>query len=199
MGGWWGGGGGVRSGNGPTSEMRALYGVFRPKKTQKRYAFGRSAGRGGSGPGTARPKKYVPFTAFSGPKKRYVFGRLAGGGGGGGGGGADLRNTCPLRRKTQKRYVFGRSAGVRRSRPPERVQVFLAKYFTLLFSSLVRELWAWGFRVAQGVRFFVEPCEPRTEPSGTVAQTGTAEPNRRNRNRNRTEPNRLFAGLGFRV
>ena len=41
----------------------------------------------------------------------------------------------------------------------------------------------------------MEPCEPRTEPSGTVAQTGTAGPNRRNRNRNRTEPNRSFASV----
>ena len=155
----------VGGGNGPTSQIRALYGVFRPKKTQKRYTYlgGRRAG-GGSGPGMARPRKYVPFTAFSGPKrpkKRYVFGRRGGpvrerpfsgpkrpkkgtylGGWRRGGGRVrerpDLRNTCPLRRfqakKTQKRYVFGRSAGVRRSRPPERVQVFFAKCFTLLFS-----------------------------------------------------------------
>ena len=87
--------GGVRSGNGPTSagggvagnpdlEICALYGVFRPKTAQKRYTYlgGRRAG-GGSGPGTARPKKYVPFTAFSGPKRpkkgTYLGGRRAGG------------------------------------------------------------------------------------------------------------------------
>ena len=82
-----GGRGGVRSGNGPTSEIRALCGVFRPKKTLKGYVFGRSVGGGGSGPGTARPTylggrragggggpmarppKYVPFTAFPGPKR----------------------------------------------------------------------------------------------------------------------------------
>ena len=141
-------------------------------------------GGGGFRSGNGPTSKYVPLQRFQAQKDPKKVRRSAGGGGGG----PDLRNTCPSRRKTQKRYVFGRSAGVRRSRPPERVQVFLAKCFTLLFSSLVRGLWAWGFRVAQGVRFFVEPCEPRTEPSGTVAQTGTAEPNRRNRNRNRTEP-----------
>ena len=124
------GGGGVRSGNGPTSEIRALYGVFRPKKTQKRYVFGRSAGGGGSGPGTARPPKYVPFTAFSSPKKnvpftassglktaqkRYVFGRSAGGGGvrSGNGPTSEIRALYGVFRpkKTPKRYVFGRSAG----------------------------------------------------------------------------------------
>ena len=123
---------GVRSGNGPTSEIRALYGVFRPKKTQKRYVFGRSAGGGGSGPGMARPKKYVPFTAFSGPKRpkkgTYLRGWRRGGIRSGNGPTSEIRALYGVFRpkKTQKRYVFARLAaggGVRSgtARPPKYV------------------------------------------------------------------------------
>ena len=41
--------------------------------------------------------------------------------------------------------------------------------------------------------FFLEPCELRTEPFRTFPQNRTAEPQSRNRKRNRTEPNRLLA------
>ena len=103
-----GGEGGVRSGNGPTSEIRASYGVFRPKKKPKKgtYLGGRRAGvrsgtarppkyvpftpylggrrAGGSSPGTARPPKYVPFTAFSSQKnhKNVRIWEVGGRGGG---------------------------------------------------------------------------------------------------------------------
>ena len=185
-------------GSGPGTARPKKYVPFTafsgPKRPKKGTYLGGWRGGGGSCPGTADLRNTCPLRRFQAQKDPKKV-RIWEGGGVRSGNGPfqvqkdpkirerpDLRNTCPLRRfqakKTQKRYVFGRSAGVRRSRPPERVQVFFAKCFMLLFSSLLRGLWAWGFRVAQGVRFF---C-------GTVRTANRTVRNRRSNRNRRTEP-----------
>ena len=69
----------VRSGNGPTSEIRALYGVLGPKRFKKGtylegwWGIWKVGGRVRS--------KYMPFTAFSGPKRPKQGTYLVGGSG----------------------------------------------------------------------------------------------------------------------